>query len=335
MQPLDLGPNQPERFYRGGGAIAAFRGLPAPGERHPEDWVASTTTLFAEPELGLTRLATGDLLRDRIRADPSAWLGAEHVARFGDDPALLVKLLDAGERLPVHAHPTREFALQHLSSPFGKTEAWLVVSAADGARVHLGFRDDIDEDSLADWVDTQDSAAMLAAMHAVPVRPGDGVLVPAGLPHAVGEGVFLVELQEPTDFSVLLEWDGFALDGPKEGHLGLGYDAALRCVDRRGRSDAEIADLRRVDTGSLGIARPLPPAAEPFFRGERLRPDPRLHLEPGFAVLVVVDGGGVLRPEEGPPLALHRGMTVLVPYAAGVSTLDGDLHVLRCRPPAR
>src|SRR5438270_874270 len=147
MPPVVLGPNQRERFYRGGERIAAFRGLPVPGERYPEDWVGSTTPLF-----------------------------------------------------------------------------------------------------------DQDGDAMLAAMHALPVAPGDGVLVPAGLPHAIGEGVLLVELQEPTDFSVLMQWEGFELDGPAEGHLGLGFDLALRCVDRRGWALDALQELRGRDLGSAGVS---------------------------------------------------------------------------------
>ncbi len=333
-QPVVLGPNQSKRFYRGGAAIAAFRGLPVPGDRYPEDWVASTTTLFGQEELGLSRLEGGALLRDLVREDPEAWLGGEHVARFGDDTALLVKLLDAGEQLPVHAHPSREFSRRHLDCPHGKTEAWLVVEAAPDARVHLGFRVDVEAAALSRWVTEQDTASMLGAMHAVPVRSGDAVLVPAGLPHAIGAGVFLVELQEPTDWSVLMQWEGFAVDGPSEGHLGLGYDLALQCVDRRGWAAAELAGLRSSDDLARGLVHPLPPEAEPYFRAERLRPDPELRLDPGFAVLVGVDGSGELESEDGTTIPVRRGTTLLVPHAVGATTLRGHVHALRCRPPA-
>ena len=69
--------------------------------------MGSTTTIFGEDERGLTLLADGRTLRDAIAADPEGFLGAAHVRRYGPDPALLVKLLDAGERLPVHCHPDR------------------------------------------------------------------------------------------------------------------------------------------------------------------------------------------------------------------------------------
>src|SRR5437764_215786 len=77
--------------------------------------------------------------------------------------------------------------------------------------VHLGFRRAVAADEVRDWVERQDAAAMLAAMNQVVVRPGDSVLVPAGLPHAIGAGVTLIELQQPTDLSVLLEWDGYGV----------------------------------------------------------------------------------------------------------------------------
>ena len=51
-------------------------------------------------------------MRDAVAADPEAYLGAAHVARYGASTALLVKLLDAGQRLPAHFHPGRAFALR-------------------------------------------------------------------------------------------------------------------------------------------------------------------------------------------------------------------------------
>src|SRR5437763_359315 len=78
---------------------------------------------------------------------------------------------------------------------------------------------------------TLPSGELVDAVHTREVRPGDGILVPAGTAHFIGEGVLLTELQEPTDLSILLEWDGFAVDGDAEGHLGLGFDVALDALD--------------------------------------------------------------------------------------------------------
>jgi mannose-6-phosphate isomerase len=201
--------------------------------------------------------------------------------------------------------------------------------------VHLGFTREVAPGALAAWVAAQDAAAMLGALNALPVAPGDALLVPAGVPHAIGEGVFLVELQEPTDFSVLLEWEGFAVDGASDGHLGLGFDVALGCVDRSGWDRQRLAGLRGpAGDGRGGRERLLPAAADPFFRAERLLPaGGPVRVEPSFAILVVVGGEGRLDTEAGGPLALARGDTVLVPFGAGAAAVSGAVDVIRCLPP--
>ena len=339
LNPIVLAPNQLHHFYRGGEAIASFRGIPSTDDHAPEDWVGSTTTMFGADGAGLSALQDGRLLRDAIAADPVAYLGPAHAAQYGTDPALLVKLLDAGERLPVHFHPDEQFARIHLGLSHGKTEAWVILETrGEGPAVWLGFREDVELDVLADWVDRQDHAAMLDALNELTVGRGDCFFVPAGLPHAIGEGVFFLELQEPSDLSVLLEWKGFDIDGRRDGHLGLGFDVALQSARRAAVRADELAELKR-RTAAAPESRPgartlLPAAASSFFRAERLRPAPAVSLEPAFSILVVVDGEGRLEAEGG-TVTLSRGGALLVPYAAGPGELTGAVEVIRCLPPAR
>jgi mannose-6-phosphate isomerase len=336
MRPIRLTANRVSRSYRGGPAIDELRGVErgTGGETAPEDWVGSTTTTFGSATEGLTRLEDGRTLREAVYADPEGFLGPRHAEHYGASPALLVKLLHAGERLPVHCHPDRDFARRHLDCPWGKTEAWVIVGTqVPEPIVHLGFGEAMDPGRLAELVLEQRVEALLASLNVIPVAPGDAVLVPAGVPHAIGEGVLLVELQEPTDFSVLLEWAGFAVDGRRDGHLGLGFDLALRCVDRSGWGRAELDRLR----GGRGPVRPgverlLPAAADPFFRAERLRPDPAAPLEAAFSILVVTGGSGRLETHGGAH-SLGRGDTVLVPFAAGPGEVRGRLEAVRCLPP--
>ncbi len=291
VHPIALPSNQPaDRFYLGGARIAAFRGTAAAGDHVPEDWIASTTTVAGCDDLGLTLLDHGHSLRAAIATDPTAWLGSYHTAKYGADPALLVKLLDAGERLPVHVHPDDAFARQHLSCRTGKTESWIILEAEQGALVHVGFREDVEQGRLASWVAEQDRDAMLSALHGVEVRAGDTVYVPAGLPHAIGAGIFLLELQQAADLSLLLEYARFAVDGPRDGHLGIGFDAALRCVQHEAVSPAQLDQLRgRWDDDHI-----FPAAADEFFRAGRLAGDLDTMLAPGFAVLAVLAGSGRL-----------------------------------------
>ena len=333
MRPLPLPANPMHRFYRGGSRIAALRGLRYGDDRAPEDWVGSVTTAFGSGRVGLSRLEDGRTLSDAIAADLDAFLGPDHVA--GRDPALLVKLLDAGERLPVHFHPDRGFARRHLATPFGKNEAWVVVAAegADAA-VFLGLRHAVELETLADWVERQDTTAMLAALNRIPTEPGDTFFVPAGTLHAIGEGLLIVELQEPSDLSVLLEWDGFEIDGHADGHLGLGFGTVLGAAERERLRPDLLRRLRtsRVEDGRPGVERLFPPEADAYFRAERIRPAPSCPLPREFSILVVLEGAGRLDTEAG-ELSLGRGATVLVPWAAGEGALQGELEVLRCLPP--
>lgn len=320
MKPFTLPPNVLKHFYAGGDRIAALRGT-EPADHTPEEWVGAANTTF-DGTRGLSSLPDGTLVRHAIEADPEAFLGSEHVARFGADPMLLVKLLDAGQRLPVHFHPDLAFAERHLGLRHGKTEAWLIVEADPGAAVWVGFDREVELDEVRAWMKAQDAAAMLADMRELPVVAGDAVFVPAGAPHAIGAGILMVEVQEPADLSVLLEWDGFELT-EDEGHLDLGWDTALSALDRSAWSEAQAEALRGPGEGrSL-----LPAAADPWFRAERVRGGDQ--LDAGFSILVGLEGSGELG---GEPFA--RGTALLVPYAAGTLTIGGDVEAIRCRPPA-
>ena len=235
----------------------------------------------------------------------------------------------------MHWHPDDAFAAEHLGARYGKSEAWLVLSAEGGARARVGFREDVDEQTLRDWFEQQDVDAMLAALNDVEAAPGDCIYVPAGIPHAIDEGIFMIEVQEPSDLGVMLEWRGFGFD-PDAATIGLGPDVALRSARREAVSRGELADWTRRSGEAPqlrdGAAAVVPPDAERFFRAEWLRPDPGTTLEPAWSVLVAVAGAGRLSTEGG-ELDVAAGDTVLVPYAAGTGELLGEVEAVRCLPP--
>jgi mannose-6-phosphate isomerase len=337
--PAPLPLNTPRRFYRGGERILAFRGQDVPADfdgHRPEDWLASTTRLFAEGGDGVTLLADGTPLTDALAADPEHWLGGDHVAVHGVVPGLLTKLLDSGERLPVHSHPDRAFAARHLDCDHGKTEAWIVLDAEPGAHVWLGFREGVSADELAELVDAQDDR-LLAALNRLPVRAGDAILVPGGQPHAIGEGVLVLELQEPTDLSVMLEHRRFGLD-TAHAFLGLPVPTALESVDRGALGGDRLRHLRGRWTDVEGVGLALPEEASGYFRAEvmRARAGSPVSGSAAFAVTVVVAGSGVLTTGTDRPRAtvVTRGDVLLVPHGLGDVHLEGEVTVVRCMPPA-
>ncbi len=340
MRPEPMPPNVIDHFYLGGERLAAFRGVPLPSPRRPEEWLAATVHRADEPGVGLSRTADGSLFADLVAADPAAWTGSAQGAPGAGpaDTGLLVKLLDAGQRLPVHVHPTREFARARLHSCYGKTEAWYVLEThGDDPSVWVGLAEDVAEDELAARVDAQDSAWMLAHLNKIGVRPGDGIVVPAGQPHATGAGVFLVEVQEPTDFSILLEWS-VTTATRDESHLGLGMPTALRATSHRALGpDALAALCQRLDPASRGASpmRALTAAADPYFRVDLAAPagGGAVGVPHGFAVAVVLDGPGSIGWDGGTQ-PVRRGEVYAVPDGLGDWAVTGAASVLVCRPSA-
>lgn len=336
MMPLGLAPNLINHFYRGGDRIARLRAIEQTSEFQPEEWLGATVSRAGHGDVGLARTFGGVLLRDLVAVAPEAWIGPDHaLATNSTDTGLLVKLLDARQRLPVHVHPAREFAASHLDCPYGKSEAWFVLDTEPGATVHLGWSSAVDRDELDRRRDAQDSEWMLAHMNSIEVSRGMGIFVPAGTVHAIGEGIFVAEVQEPTDFSILLEWSQ-TTSTKEELHLGLGFDAVMPAVSTDALRSTAIErlvvqndlDAQAPESGSL-----LPKLADPYFRllyvaagGGRSAP-----FDPGFAVALVLDGKGSLVGVDG-ELEYAAGDAFAVPASFGRWEIQGSGCVLVAKP---
>ena len=175
---------------------------------------------------------------------------------------------------------------------------------------------------------------MLARMNRIEVERGMGILVPAGTAHAIDGGIFVAEVQEPTDFSILLEWSVTTL-GREDSHLGLGFDAVMPAVsvDALTRSDLDrlivrndLAD-RGADTKSL-----LPSPADPYFRILRAAPEPDggVAIDAGFSVVLVTAGEGMLVGDG--EIEYSSGDVFAVPSAFGQWTVRGTGTVLVSTP---
>jgi mannose-6-phosphate isomerase len=110
-------------------------------------------------------------------------------------PALLLKLLFTSEPLSIQVHPDDEFA-RSIGLPNGKTEAWYVLAANPGARVALGLKRHLTPPELRAAI-RDGSIAGLTQWR--PVAKGDIIFVPSGTIHAIGAGIVLAEIQQPSD----------------------------------------------------------------------------------------------------------------------------------------
>jgi mannose-6-phosphate isomerase len=151
-QPLPLAYHPLYRFYEGGSLTRRFRGLPErPDDWWSEDWVGSCTCAGnPDPDGHIQGLSTVDLPSGRVTLKSLAQAWPEEMGQTD----VLVKLLSPSGPVPLHAHPTRAWARRHLGSPFGKTEAWILLDTpGDGrepAYAGIGFQPDLTRDWFAD-----------------------------------------------------------------------------------------------------------------------------------------------------------------------------------------
>ncbi|MEQ8764796.1 MAG: class I mannose-6-phosphate isomerase [Planctomycetota bacterium] len=231
---------------------------------------------------------------------------------FGEriDPSqrfpLLVKFLDARERLSIQVHPDDRQAMLFGSGDSGKWEAWVILEADEGARLYRGLRE---------GTTRRDFQAALEAGHPqdclwqVEATAGDVIDLPPGTPHAIGGGFVLAEIQQNSDLTYrVYDWGRVGLDGqPRELHL----EQALEVLD----FSASGTGLVRPDSSpESGFSRESL-ISSPFFGIERLRLTESTDWPEAlgtFEVLMVIAGEGRLSQSHD-EMALGLGDTVFLP----------------------
>ncbi|MBQ1264539.1 MAG: class I mannose-6-phosphate isomerase [Oscillospiraceae bacterium] len=247
MQPIRLLPARAWRTYLGGKMIDRLHGeAVCEDSNFPEEWLMSTVCArnAGREDIveGLSMTESGKSLKECIEEDTAAMLGSRHAEKYGAQAGVLVKLLDAGERLTVQVHPTREMARRLFDSAYGKTECWHIVDCRtdDGIVpcIYLGFREGVSKKHWQELFDKQDIQGMLDCLHRVEVKQGDTYIIHGGVPHAIGHGCFLVEIQEPTDLTVRVERitpAGLQI-ADSMCHQGLGFEKMFECFEYDGCS---------------------------------------------------------------------------------------------------
>lgn len=232
-RPIFFKRNRVFRVYQGGKLFHDFFGDPAEDSNYPEEWVASQVRALnsgrdSETE-GLSFIEGTNLtFAELMSRYKSEMLG--DTQKFD----LLVKILDSAVRLPIQAHPDKSFSREHFRSEYGKTEMWLILQTRPDACIYLGFKDKIDRTMFARLIEESrtDKNRMVPYLNKIHVRPGDVFLIPPKTVHAIGPGCLILEVQEPTDFTIQPEyWCGDYPLNNYEMYLGLDKETALDCFD--------------------------------------------------------------------------------------------------------
>lgn len=245
---------------------------------------------------------------------------------------LLVKFLDASDRLSVQVHPNDVQARFFNPRESGKTEAWVILDAKPGSRVFAGLKRGVDQLRLEQHLK---NGTVEECLHSYSVRPGDCVFIPAGTVHAIGEGILLAEVQQSSDLTFRLhDWGRVGTDGkPRELHL----EESLVCIDfNRGPVDPVIPRAIVEPTSTSASLTEELVACE-FFTLHRhtLRGQSSICVEDRFHVLLVLSGRGRLDCD-GVELSLQTGTTLLLPASCGTSRITsfGELILMDAFMPA-
>lgn len=352
-QAFFLPPNRVWRSYQGGENLDRIAGSESCADSYfPEDWIGSATRAInpgreAILDEGISKIvsASGERFRldELIQKYPEALLGEAHLKAYGQQTALLVKLLDSKGRLHIQAHPTAAWAQERLDSPNGKTEAWWVLSARDpnDSWVYLGFQHPPTPEEWGKMLHEQDTAAMLSCFDKVPVKSGDVLLVEGGVPHAIGPGVLLVEIMEPSDWVVRCEFNHSNLKSdPLAQTMGLGVDQVLDLFryDRIPANEVQShfgPQMKPVKESSG--CREIQLLAKPqtdCFEMRRIEVEGAFEIQDDnrFSILIVLEGSGRL-VYGGSTLILKKWDKLFLPAILDGVCLEGEMMLARCMPP--
>ncbi len=353
---LKLSETRVWRTYQGGAGIDSWRGREnGTVDNFPEDWVASTVVAInpgrehlPEGQSRVINMEGQPLLADVLAQNPVGYFGQAHVDAFGATSGMLIKLIDSAERLTIQVHPDKAFAKNEFHSDYGKTESWYILATnevnGETPCIYFGFKPHVTRKLWEDIFQAQDIQAMLDCLHKIPVKAGDCFFIPGGLPHAIGAGCFLAEVQEPTDYTMRTELvtPGGLRIHENQCHQGLGYVKMMDCFHFDGES--------LEDTCNHWQASPQTIAQSEGGRTESLIDDRLTKLfqmrhtvvtdtlaAPAvdqMRVWIVVRGAGQLETATE-TVSLNQGDYVLLPAQLGDATIrcmGETLELMECLP---
>ena len=232
-QPVFFEKNRVFRVYTGGKLFSDFFGDNSEDGFHPEEWICSSTKALNKDSTdefeGLSTIKGTNIHFNEL-------IDEQKELMLGNRKSLdvLVKALDSAIRLPVQAHPDKEFSRKYFNSDFGKAESWVVLATREGACIYFGFKDGVTKEEFEKAVEDAetDKTAMERLLNKIPVKPGDVYFIPAKAVHAIGYGCLILEVQEPTDFTIQPErWCCDYRLSEHEMYLTLEKDVALSVFD--------------------------------------------------------------------------------------------------------
>ncbi len=314
MYPLLLQPPVKDYLWGGNRLVTEF-GLKADTDIAAEGWMLSCHKDGANTVLNGEH--AGKSLPEVLEAWGDAALG-KRAAAFPYFP-ILIKLIDAKQKLSVQVHPNDEYALEH-EGEFGKTEMWYVVDCKEGAQLLYGFSRNI---SKGEFQQRMQDNTLTEVCNAVSVHRGDVFFIDAGTLHAIGEGILIAEVQQNSNTTYRIsDYGRLGADGkPRQLHMEKALDVTKTEVP-----SLPYGSIGTVTTVGENTVREL--ASCRFFKAKavELRGTYPIAEADSFVSLVILDGTATLTDGKS-PLSLSKGESVFIPAGLAV-TLEGTASLL-------
>ena len=317
MQPIFFQQIYKELIW-GGARMAAMYGRKLPSESIGESWDVSCR--WDDMSVAENDAFAGQTLGALIEADHEGILGTALVDY--DYFPLLVKIIDAKANLSVQVHPADAYAQAVENEPYGKTEMWYILDAPEDAALIIGLQDGVTKESFRAAVD---DGTVEKCLGRLPIAKGDVIYIPAGLVHAITEGVMLAEIQQNSDRTYrMYDFNRLGLDGkPRPLHVEKSIDV----------TDFENV-LRKSTVPGLAIAHESYSEtyyiACPYFAFWTLSLHGKACFTSNperFLILTCTEGEAVLTADGG-EWTIEAGRTVFIPAALGAYSLHGEATVL-------
>lgn len=351
-QPWELVPNHIRG--KGGREIDRFRGVEPAQDTSwgSEAWIGSVTRVgnppADAPDYGCSEVTLPDgrrmYLYQAIALNPEEILGQKHMSKNGTGLGMLIKYLDAQAQYGLQCHPTRAWAKKMWNSDYGKEESWFVIGTRDDTKepayILLGFKEGVTRETWEKYYYADDLAALENLCHKIPVKVGEAYFVGGGCPHALGEGCFVIEVQEPADITlgahpyhaIPESWRGNVSEETFNERLlgsyiydGCSYEENLR----RWRAPRKV--IRKGDWGEESIV--IGPDQTRYFSFTELTVDGETEMRrTGFPqVAIVLEGEGKLTWEGG-ELPLKKAQELFFPVDIPNFRIQGHARLILCNP---
>ncbi len=238
---------------------------------------------------------------------------------------LLIKIIDAREKLSLQVHPPAKVAAELGGEP--KTEMWFVADVEPEAELYVGLRRGV---TAADFRAKTEAGTVADCFHRISVKAGDAMFLPSGRVHAIGGGLLLFEIQQNSDTTYrVFDWNRLDSSGkPRELHV----QKSLECIDFE---DFEPELIKAEWEGDATMKwREL--ANNPLFKTieARLATGKKYRLQNGTANLVGVLSGKLRVESQEQPVELSSGKFCLAPACLSETDLvaQREAHFLVAQP---